>query len=76
MQPYTYFVFQRKKYAPELGEYRSYDIVVYSRLCDGPISILRDVTTDGDLAFRMAERFNRYGLFPIHLKDAVLDMLE
>ena len=69
-------MFRRKKYAPELGTYYSYDIVVYARIMDGPVAILRDVTPDGDLVFRMVELFNRCGLSPLHLKDAVLDMLE
>ena len=38
--------------------------------------IVRDVTTDAELAFRMVWAFNRYGLSPLHLKDAILDMLE
>lgn len=72
---FTYYMFSREKYAPEIGTYYSYDIVVYARLMDGPVAILRDVTPDGDLAFCMVELFNRLGLSPLHLKDVVLDML-
>ena len=45
-------------------------------LLQGPTLVLRDVTPEWDLAFRMIETFNRLNLSPIHLKDAVLDMLE
>lgn len=75
MSPFTYFMFRRKMYAPEIGTYYSHDIVVYARFMDGPVAILRDVTPDGDLAFCMVKAFNRFGLSPLHLKDVVLDML-
>ena len=72
----TYFMFLRKRSAPEIGAYRSYGIVAYERIIDGPAAIIRDVTPDGDLAYRMVEAFNRLGLSTIHLLDVVLDMLE
>lgn len=72
----VYFMFLRKRNAPEIGAYRSFDIVAYDRILDGPAAVIRDVTPDGDLAYRMVEAFTRLGLSPIHLKDAVLDMLE
>ena len=74
--PISYFMFRRKKYAPEIGTYYSYDIVVYGLLHQGPVQILQDVSTDAEQVFRMVMAFNRYSLSPLHLKDAVLDMLE
>ena len=74
--PISYFMFRRKKYAPEIGTYYSYDIVVYGLLHQGPVQILQDVSTDAERVFRMVMAFNRYSLSPLHLKDAVLDMLE
>lgn len=74
--PISYFIFRRKKYAPEVGTYYSYDIVAYGLLHQGPVQILQDVSTDAELVFRMVMAFNRYSLSPLHLKDAVLDMLE
>ena len=71
-----YFMFRRKQNAPDIGPYLSYDIVAYDHFIDGPVAIIRDVTPDGDLAFRMVELFNRLDLSLIHLKDVVLDMLE
>ena len=72
-----YYMFWTEKYAPELGVYHSYDIAVYEApFFRGPTLVLRDVTPEWDLAFRMIETFNRLNLSPIHLKDAVLDMLE
>ena len=72
----SYFMFLRKKYAPEIGTYHSYDIVAYGPLILGPVQIIRDVSTDAELVFRMVLAFNGYGLSPLHLKDAILDMLE
>lgn len=72
----SYFMFRRKKYTPEIGTYYSYDIVVYGSLYRGPVQIIRDVSTDVELVFRMVWAFNRYSLSPLHLKDAILDMLE
>ena len=72
----SYFMFRRKKYAPEIGIYYSYDIVAYGYLFQAPVRIVRDVSTDAELIFRMVWAFNRYGLSPLHLKYAILDMLE
>lgn len=72
----VYFMFLRNYTAPEIGAYRSYDIVAYERFIDTPAAIIRDVTPDGDLAYRMVEAFTRLDLSTVHLKDAVLDMLE
>ena len=72
----SYFMFRRKKYAPEIGTYYSYDIVVYGLLQQGPVQILQDISTNAELVFRMVMAFNRYSLSLLHLKDVVLDMLE
>lgn len=72
----TYFMFRRKVNAPELGEYHTFDIAVYGDLWRDPLTVIRDVTLDGELAFRMIQTFNGCNLSPIHLKDAILDMLE
>ena len=37
---------------------------------------VRDAALDGELVLRMVQTFNRCRLSPLHLKDAVLDMLE
>ena len=72
----TYFMFRRKANAPELGEYHTFDIAVYGDLWREPLAVIRDVALDGDIAFRMIQTFNECNLSPIHLKDAILDMLE
>ncbi len=73
---YIYYAFYRKKYAPEIGTYHSYDIVVYDDFFRSPVQIVRDVSPDLDLVFCMIEKFNRFHLSPLHLKDAILDMLD
>lgn len=40
-----------------------------------PIEFIHDVTTDYLLVKKMEELFNRYQLYPIHLRDAIEDML-
>ena len=72
---HTYFMFQRRYRIPETGVYYSYDIVVYGPLYRGPIQIVRDVSTDGDLVFRMITTFNENHLLPEHLMDAIQDFL-
>lgn len=72
---YTYFMFQRKNSTPEIGTYYSYDIAVYGPLYRGPVQVVRGVSTDGDLVFRMITAFNENALSPEHLTDAVQDFL-
>ena len=72
----SYFMFRRKNYAPEIGTYYSYDIAAYGPLIMGPVQMIRDVSVDAELVFRMVMAFNKYSLSPLHLKDAILDMLE
>lgn len=76
MELVTYFMFRRKANAPELGAYHTFDIAAYGALWHEPLVVLRDVALDGELVFRMVQTFNRCHLSPLHLKDAVLDMLE
>ena len=72
---YTYFMFQRKNSIPEIDTYYSYDIAVYGPLYRGPVQVVRDVSTDGDLVFRMITAFNENSLSPEHLSDAIQDFL-
>lgn len=72
---HTYFMFQRKYSTPEAGTYYSYDIVVYGPLYRRPVRVVRDVSTNGELIFRMITLFNEKGLSPIHLLDAIQDFL-
>ena len=72
---YTYFAFKRKYSAPETGAYYSFDIAVYGPLYRRPVQVVRDVTTDGELMFRMITAFNESALSPVHLMDAIQDFL-
>lgn len=76
MELITYFMFWRKASAPELGTYHTYDIAAYGDLWRDPLAVVRDAALDGELVLRMVQTFNRCRLSPLHLKDAVLDMLE
>lgn len=60
-----YYMFWTEKYAPELGVYHSYDIAVYEApFFRGPTLVLRDVTPEWDLAFRMIEDVQQTEPFP------------
>ena len=71
-----YIMVPKIRYAPGIGTYVSYDIAEYDCFKRDIMTIVWDVTSDRDLALRMCERFNRYQLSPIHLKEAILDMIE
>lgn len=70
-----YIVMPKIRYAPGIGTYVSYDIAAYDGLRRDIVSIVWDVTSDRNLALRMVGKFNRHQLSPIHLQDAILDML-
>ena len=70
-----YIVMPKIRYAPDIGTYTSYDIAAYDCFSLDIVEIVWDVTPDRNLALRIVERFNRFQLSPIHLKDAILDML-
>ena len=71
-----YIMMPKIRYAPGIGTYVSYDIATYDCFKRDIVSIVWDVTSDRDLALRMVGQFNRYQLSPIHLKDAIADMLD
>ena len=71
-----YIMMPKIRYAPGIGTYVSYDIAIYDCFKRDIVSIVWDVTSDRDLALRMVGQFNRYQLSPIHLKDAIADMLD
>ena len=70
-----YIMMPKIRYAPGIGTYASYDIAAYDCFEHDIVSIVWDATSDRDLALRMVGQFNRYQLSPIHLKDAIADML-
>ena len=55
--------------------YDNFIIAEYDCFKRGIMTIVWDVTSDRDLVLRMCEMFNRYQLSPIHLEEAVIDML-
>jgi len=71
-----YFIIRETRNAPEIGTYRTYNIAAYGRMNRPPVQVIRDVSTNAELVVRMVCAFTKYSLDPIHLKDAVLDMLE
>ena len=71
-----YIMMPKIRYATEIGTYVSYDIAEYDCFKRDIMTIVWDVTSDRDLALRMCEKFNRHHLSPVHLEDAILDMIE
>ena len=72
---FTYFPFKRRYRTPDTGEYFGYDIAVYGSLYRRPVQIVRDVSANGELIFRIIVAFNENSLSPIHLLDAIQDFL-
>lgn len=70
-----YIMMPKIRYATGIGTYVSYDIAEYDCFKRYIVSIVWDVTSDCDLALRMCEEFNRHQLSPIHLEEAIIDML-
>lgn len=70
-----YIMMPKIRYATGIGTYVSYDIAVYDFFKHDIVCIVWDATTDRDLAIRMCEEFNRHQLSPIHLEEAIIDML-
>ena len=64
-------------YAPGLGHYFTYGLLATRKVNSvwEPVEFIHDVTTDYLLVKKMEELFNRYQLYPIHLRDAIEDML-
>ena len=71
-----YIMMPKIRYAAGIGTYVSYDIAAYDCFKRDIVSIVWDVTSDRELALRMCEMFNRYQLSPIHLEEAIIDMLK
>lgn len=70
-----YIMMPKIRYAQGTGTYVSYDIAAYDSFRRGITALVPDATPDRELALCMVGRFNRYQLSPIHLRDAILDML-
>lgn len=70
-----YIMLPKIRYAPEIGTYVSYDIAAFNCLDRAITEISEDVTSDRNLALRMVGMFNRHQLSPIHLDEAIHDML-
>ena len=70
-----YIMMPKIRYAIGIGTYASFDIAAYDCFKRDIVSIVWDVTSDRDLALHMCQKFNRYQLSPIHLEEAIIDML-
>lgn len=64
------------RYSTGIGTYVSYDIAAYDSFERDIVAIVWDATVDRNLALHMCQKFNRYQLSPVHLKEAILDMIE
>ena len=51
------------------------EVIVYGIHCSGICSVYA-VSTDRDAVLRLVNDFNKYGLDPIHMRDAIEDFLE
>ena len=62
---------------PDIGSYRTYGLQVYQNTGQQrvPVLLLQDISTRQDSVENMAVLFTFHQLSPVHLHDAVLDML-
>lgn len=69
---WSYRVISEQLYNKEMGDYQSYGVRV-----TGPDyeDVIHDVSLYEDVVARMTEYFNRHQLSPVHMRDAVEDML-
>lgn len=74
---WNYETIKELLYAPGLGHYFTYGLLAARKINSvwEPVEFIHDVTTDYLLVKKMEELFNRYQLYPIHLRDAIEDML-
>lgn len=74
---WNYETIKELLYAPGLGHYFTYGLLAARKINAAwePVEFIHDVTTDYLLVKKMEELFNRYQLYPIHLRDAIEDML-
>lgn len=72
----TYMVFGEKRNDPDIGTYHTYSLAAYQGVSNRPVRVLRDVSVNAEEALRLASLFNEHRLSPIHMKDAVMDLLE
>lgn len=63
------------RYSTGIGTYVSYDIAAYDSFERDIVAIVWDATVNRNLALRMCQKFNRYQLSPLHLEEAIIDML-
>jgi hypothetical protein len=71
-----YIMMPKIRYAPDIGNYVSYDIAAYDCFERDIVSIVQDVTSDRDLALGIVERFNRIQLSPCNLGEEIRAMLD
>lgn len=76
-QVWNYLIVREELSHPDIGDYVTYGIRILRR--EGAswleVTTIHDVTSEGVLASRIAELFNRYQLSPIHSMEAIDNML-
>lgn len=77
MEDLTQYIMMPKfRYAQGVGTYVSYDIAAFDCFARDIVALVPDVTADRNTALHIVGQLNKYQLSPIHLNDAILDMLK
>ena len=71
-----YIMMPKFRYAQGVGTYVSYDIAAFDCFERDIVALVPDVTADRDAALHIVGQLNKHQLSPIHLNDAILDMLK
>jgi hypothetical protein len=70
-----YIMLPKLRYAPEIGNYVSYDIAAYDCFTRDIVAIVWDATMDRDKALSLVYQFNRSQLPPPRLASAARALL-
>jgi len=73
MAMFRYLPIENEVYSPYIGQYHTFGLLVLQE--DEELMILPDVSTDFDFTLRLASLFTRKQLNPLHLLDALEDIL-
>lgn len=74
---WSYWAVEETLDDPLLGKYRTYGIQAKHRTVYGweLIEMIHDVTLEANLAQKLARLFRQHQLSPLHIRDALDDML-
>lgn len=74
-QNIRYIMVSKRRRSPDLGTYRSYDIVAVDLSSHAIVTGVRDVTSNKEFALHTTDTLNRCQVSPSHMADVIKDLL-